>query len=350
MSKKIDDISVESILNGLFSQESDDNDSSTVVKVEEIDEITDDEKDILEGPIEADDGADGAEVAEESARIFGDVQLLQFGMRAAEEYVWTQSTEAVDIGAALKKFWSWLKSIVIKIREYALSAIRYANIFLAGDMKGIVKWYAENKAKVAEGLTAKGGDISLVVKKPVAKFPSTGDAMAAISAIVKAVQAQEMADEANVKTVKDFIATVKVPQLNATVFGKDAKSADVSMKDYNDALKALGSSIDAVLTSASWIKTSATDLAKYSRETNASVNVINKAANIAVTDENKSKVEAAKAMATLMQQGLSATVSAEYWILSTKITMIKICRNYAKKAVAAAAKPEKKEPAKEEKK
>jgi len=123
--------SIENEINSLFSfeEESEFNISNDI-------ELTEDEQYIIGSD-------DSEELAENMGALEGDINTMTLALRTAEEFIFSQ--EGFSVSEAWKKFWNWIIEMFQKISIYIVSFIRRIQIWLAGDMKGISKWYNDNK-------------------------------------------------------------------------------------------------------------------------------------------------------------------------------------------------------------
>ena len=77
MTRNIDDISVESILDSIFSNEEETVDIPSI-EPELKEELTEEEQEILDSPTDEEEGADEESIGEESVRLLGEVDLMNF--------------------------------------------------------------------------------------------------------------------------------------------------------------------------------------------------------------------------------------------------------------------------------
>jgi len=345
-------ISVESLINGIFSREED------CVEVATLDpevsaELTEDETETIEAPIVSDDestdespdtdvvetevpvegSTDGAvdtvlepiatdsELAEESANLAGEIASMNLALRTAEEFIFSQSTEAFDIKATWQKFWEMIKRVFEKIGTFLVTIWKRLQIFLAGDMKGITKWYTANKAAAdaAEGNTSakikakapkqggfkamednfsKNGGVDKVVNEALASITSGSD------------------DSAKAEYMRSEVAkTFNSKALNSAVFGSESpKAVEVTLKDL-----LAGASLGDVLSGVATIKTSMSDAQKL---ISANKKAVATAASTAKKDlkDDKEKIKSIKDLASATNTYSAAASNALIFLTMARIT------------------------------
>jgi len=119
-----DNMSIEECIDDIFS----------------IEEMSDDViiEDICEDDVE--------DIIYETSKNIAEVDTLSLALHAAEEFIFNNSLEEDDkISNFFVKFWTFIKTIFEKIVSYIITLWKRIQIWLAGDMKGISKWYTDNK-------------------------------------------------------------------------------------------------------------------------------------------------------------------------------------------------------------
>lgn len=340
MNKKIDDLSVESALDLLFSTEEETTDETALPAIdkEELGELTEDEAEVLDMPVEEEEGADEEAVAEESARLFGEIGTLQLAMRTAEEFIWSRSEEADDAAkvSMAKKFWDWLLKIIEKIRMFVITTVKRIQIWLTGDMKAITKFAKENGTAINDAITKVGDKVTLNIKLPKSSVVSAKIELPVDEDLSKAIAALNKSeyDEAAVSALESGIKEKTVKSVSEEIYGKDVKAAAVSAKAFDIVVK-----IVATMENAESFKKS---LGVMVKQTKSTVNV-----SAAIKKAKEAKVEAKdlanlKKEGVMIQKAINSSVSLAYWQVSAGIAQVKIARKYAAKVLDEAKKGEKK--------
>jgi hypothetical protein len=346
MSIKLENISFESVISSLFSNEEEGAlaEDNTVITLdpEVIEELTEEEGEIVEIPTDPDEIiVDESEVAEESMRLCGEVRTMELAMITAEQYMWKESLEADKVKPEiLKKFWEWLKKIMTKIKEFLLTAFKRIQIWLAGDMKNTVKFATDNKADIEKAISAKGDEVTLKIKKPL-KNPDDIKLIMNPSAFHSAAISlgNGTGDEAIVAELAKISAQT-TSGVADEIYGPKAKATDVKLADFD---KAVGG-IYKLLTNAAAIKTNANTMNASIKVATDAIKAFDKAAS---KETDKEKLADVKKLATALQKAVSVSSSVQYWKIAALISMVKIAKAYANKAMKA-NKPGKVEGAKAE--
>lgn len=332
--KSIGDVSVESILNGLFSNEADD--EVPALDAEIVEELTAEEEEIVEAPFEEEEGADGEEMATEAARMLGDIGTMTLAMRTAEEFVWARSEEAAGSDNVFKKFWEWLKKICGQIKTFLITTWKRVQIWLAGDMKNISKWAADNKQKIEEAIASpKGKAVTLKVKLPVKGVSEASKIIQSAgtgSAIQKAISAISTGkgDAGLMTELKAQADKYNSKALNATFYGsKDVKASDVTLAKYSGTL---GVGIYDILSNAAEIRKSMGVAQEVIKSTTNLIKAADTASKHTIDDKEVAK--SVKDLAGAAQRAVNASSSSMYWVISFFITTVKTSKAYAVKAMA----------------
>ena len=363
MTRNIDDISVESILDSIFSNEEETVDIPSI-EPELKEELTEEEQEILESPTDEEEGADEESIGEESVRLLGEVDLMNFALKTAESFIWAKSLEedsSVKDGEdgedvkdgedgedgevateaeknVFKKFWEWLVKIVEKIRMFLVTSFKRIQVWLAGDMKGVTEWYKKNKSDIDLAIS-KQRDVTLKIKMPETELTTIEGSLKKLKdALEESIIDLDTGkvDEKNVTVLKDELEKLgTISKIKEQIYGKDAKSKDVKLSTFNASFK-IGNTLSTIGT---YLKEAANKV----RENIKDSNVFLKAAKTNAKDivKDKEEMKKIKDLASLCQRALNFIVSTDYAILSAKIYIIKISRSYAAKALAANKKSDK---------
>lgn len=368
MTRNIDDISVESILDSIFSNEEETVDIPSI-EPELKEELTEEEQEILDSPTDEEEGADEESIGEESVRLLGEVDLMNFALKTAESFIWAKSLEedsSVKDGEdgedgeddevateaeknIFKKFWEWLVKIVEKIRMFLVTSFKRIQVWLAGDMKGVTEWYKKNKSDIDSAIS-KQGDVTLKIKMPESKLTTIKDSLKAL----KEALGKGITDLNSVQVNENNIAALKteleklgtVAKIKEQIYGKDAKSEDVKLSTFNAAFK-ISDTLSQINT---YLKEAADNVKENIKKSNDLLKTAQKKAKDMVKGSKilkelqiqKVQMKKIKDLAALCQKALNFIVSTDYSILSAKIYIIKISRAYAAKALAANKKSDKK--------
>lgn len=347
MNKNLNDFcSIESIVESLFSKEQEEPETSngngegedkdeTVILLdpEIIEELTEEEGEVIEVPTDPDDiVVDDSDMAEESARLGSEIVTMELAMRTAEEFIWgKESLEADTVNTGfLKKFWDWLKKILAKIKEFLLNAFKRVQVWLAGDMRATVKWTNDNLREISDAIAAKGDQVTLKIKKPVKNPSEISLDSGAAASIRKAADtvAKGEADETLVAEMKK-ISETSVKTVIEEVYGKDVKSESVTLTDFD---KAVGGIVK-VLNSATAIKTSAAKINEVIKSATDATKSIDKIS--ANKEVDKANIAGIKTLASATQKAISVSSSVVYWKVAALISIVKISKAYAVKAMKA---------------
>ena len=363
MSIHIGDVSVESIISNLFSREDEDTyqldptlveeiktgdviepgvaATDTTPAVEPVVEQLPEEVEMIESPVEEDEGADPEALTEECSRLIGDVNTMTLAMRTAEQFVWSQANE-VEEPNIFKKFWEWLKKIMGKLRMVLLTLFKYLQVFLAGDMKGISKWAASNKDAIVKGMASDGDKITLKIKPIISSFTALQSVMADQNEDLKMVgkYTDELASgktsAASIKEVKDVIAkSDSVKKLSENFYGADATVKTVTMKQFDDKFKIIDgmgtASINSIKYQTSIIQAGLIMIQK-------SISAAQKLGKSSIASTEKESAKNLKALATAMHQVTSMAVTKCFWTSRLHVGLVKTAYAYAKKAADVKAK------------
>lgn len=360
------DLSVESVLNSIFSKEEEETSSDTppttdtppveeeekedtveipeIVKAEladELSELSEDENEVIDSPIEEEEGADEEAMAEESARLHGEIGKMQLALQTAEEFIFSKYSTEADLGkvsAALKKFWDWIVAIVEKIRMFILTVVKRIQIWAAGDMKNITKWANENKTKIAEGLTKSGETITLKTRLPLVNIAKV-EALKAKNELpsselrdkaIAALKAKKF-DEAVYTELDKANRAVTINKIVTEVYG-DASASDVTAVSFNKVVNIVDT-----LTKADAIKGIAKELIEKGKATTSAISTFK---SLSKADLPAEEVANLKKLAVAIQKSINLQVSVSYWLVSTAISQVKVAKSFAAKLVIAAGKKE----------
>ena len=341
MSRSLNDISVESMLTDLFSTE-----SEGATKLEEgvYDQLSEDERDIVDGPVDEEEGADPEDLTAKGEECLGEINSMQLALRTAEEYLWTNATEE----NVFKKFWEWLKKMFEKIALFMVTQWKRFQVWIAGDMKKISSWAKENTQKLSSlsDKAKKEAKVKALVPSEPSKIIAIADRMkgavnSAANSAVSHLNSGKV-DEGTKKTLDTFVSEVGgVKKIRELMYGKDAKAKEVSFNDIDTAIP----KIRLIPALSKGRILSDQNTGKVFQDTiKNSKNMVKTAEKYArAQTSEKTDIKAIKAYASSCQRALSVVSSVQYFLAADDIRLVKVAFAVAKKAVAIDAKEEKKD-------
>jgi len=241
-------ISIEDLIEDLVCSKSKTDDE----KINDDDKamFSDYEIDIINGPEDEDNGADIEYISEECYRLQSEVNTINYGIRVAEEYLWSkQSTESVsskvhEVGKkVLESFWKWFKGALEKIRQFIILFMKRIQIWIAGDFNKLKKWAIDNKSKIETGIHKFVYEISLNVKKPIGKYEVDLSILDTVENWISDLKASRLfisaqgkyGTEQSVKLGK-YIAKNNIQNVENAIYGENAEKKAVSIEEYNKSI------------------------------------------------------------------------------------------------------------------
>lgn len=191
---------------------------------------------------------DKIELAEESAQLQSEINMLNFGLQVSEEYLWSRSEESTsDVWG---KFVEWLKAVIAKIKETAAVLVKRIHIFLAGDMKKVINWANANSKELDNLFTDATKDISFKMLYPKDDFinlqnsykkrlSTLTDLCIMNTRLVKNFSYDKEIHE----STNDFINETNVDKFKEHFFGSDAKAKSITIKEFNNKILPIKSAI-----------------------------------------------------------------------------------------------------------
>jgi len=322
-----ENMSFESILDSLFSNESDKLDEHKKI------ELSDFEMKLVNAPIDEDTevSKDEAEsLSIEGINILNDVSVIQLGMAAFEKFQWSVSTESFidSIEIVLKKFWDIIKSIFEKLRTSLLIAIRRTHIAISGNMRNVSKWAKKNKSSIEKGIDENGEEIFMYTKIPLHARPDMSEIAQLINESIHLILSKNQIKYENFNKLEEFIDTYSITTMDEYVY-EDNKNKNISMKDYDTAI---GGIVDRLIN----IDEIRSELEEPTKLINALTTNILSIKKMGlngdfskVTPDEAQKI---RKYGLILQKSAVLAVNICYWSLSNNIYITKVAHEYAEKA------------------
>ena len=346
-------ISIESMLDGLFTNRRDvygleddvvdeitgAGDTPAEVEENQVTAVTEPEDqavvdEVVNTPPEEVDETAIAETAEQYA---GEAMLLTLALKTAEEFIWSRATEA-EGDNIFKKFWDWIKKIVEKIRMFILTGFKRLQVWLAGDMKNISKWAADNKSKLTPEILKT--DVKIKLKLPITKINDYESQFQKSLAIVHketveattAISAGE-GNPALTEQLKDDVAKVTVKSFADTLYGAKAVANEVGIAAFNEKYPIV-SNITAE--GIAKVKLAMSLLQVGIKNANEQIrNAVKNSSKAGTASAND--IKELKELAAASFKALNTVSSSTYWFAVQNITLVNYAFRFAKAGVGKVA-------------